>query len=226
MDINIDRNQYLGLSDQGLVAFLLQESVLGFPAALEQLAKLFAAARRDGFELAVASGWRSFERQLKIFDEKFRGLRPVLDAQEQPLDLSSLPDNFEKVAAITKFSALPGFSRHHFGTDFDIFAPNLLPAGQKLELTASEYQPGSYFYSLGRWLESNLHLYGFARPFTGAGLIAYEPWHISHLQSAELFFKAFKLGEAVSYLRSLSYNWADDAALFAEKYGFQLLGRG
>ncbi|MCR5535970.1 MAG: M15 family metallopeptidase [Succinivibrio sp.] len=225
MAINIEKDQYLGLTDSALTEFALQEHILGYASALRDLELLFAAAKKAGFELAVASGWRSFDRQLKIFDEKFRGIRTVLDAEEKPLDLSTLPDNQQKIQAITRFSALPGFSRHHFGTDFDIYAPNLLPEGQSLELTAREYQQGNYFYPLGLWLEDNLSKYGFSRPYSGKGFIAYEPWHISHLQSAQLFLNAFKLDEAVSYLQSLTYNWSEDAALYGRQHGLQLLAK-
>ena len=41
------------------------------PAAAEACARLAADARASGFELSIASGYRSFERQLAIFNGVF-----------------------------------------------------------------------------------------------------------------------------------------------------------
>ena len=92
------------------------------------------------------------------------GRLPILDAHEQPLN--PIPeDGGERLRAILRFSALPGCSRHHWGADFDIFAPNLLPEKQSLQLTAKEYEQGSYFYELGQYLRANLSRFGFVRPY-------------------------------------------------------------
>ena len=92
-----------------------------------------AGGRRPaGFNLQVASSWRSFERQLAIWNGKWRGA-PLLDADNQPLDALQLGD-MERLHAIPRWSALPGTSRHHWGTDLDIYDPDCLPAGTKLAL--------------------------------------------------------------------------------------------
>ena len=43
---------------------------------------------------------------------------------------------------ILRWSALPGGSRHHWGTEIDIFDPDLLPQGQSLQLEPWEYESG------------------------------------------------------------------------------------
>ncbi|MFB0953911.1 MAG: D-alanyl-D-alanine carboxypeptidase family protein, partial [Aeromonadaceae bacterium] len=65
------------------------------------------AARADGLDLALASSYRSFARQQLIWDEKFQGRRPVLDAQSQPLDIRTWGD-LARIQAILRWSALPG----------------------------------------------------------------------------------------------------------------------
>ena len=47
-------------------------------------------ARQEGFDLRILSGFRSFERQLSIWNRKVRGELPVLDSDAQPLEISRL----------------------------------------------------------------------------------------------------------------------------------------
>ena len=72
------------------------------------------ASVEAGFDLAIVSAYRSFERQLLIWNEKVEGKRPLLDANGQILDAGGLDDK-SLVFAILRWSALPGGSRHHWG---------------------------------------------------------------------------------------------------------------
>ena len=90
------------------------------------LGALRGKAARKGFDLQVASGFRSFDRQLTIWNGKARGERPVHDDEGLPVNLDRLSP-VERVTAILRFSALPGASRHHWGTDVDVFDAAALP---------------------------------------------------------------------------------------------------
>ena len=140
------------------------------------------AAAYEGFNLQAASSWRSFERQLAIWNGKWRGERPLLDADNQPLDALQL-DDMERLHAILRWSALPGTSRHHWGTDLDIYDPDCLPVGTRLALEPWEYEAGGWFADLGEWLGDHMTDFGFflpyAKPLDAAQGVAYEPWHIS-----------------------------------------------
>lgn len=140
------------------------------------------AAAYEGFNLQAASSWRSFERQLAIWNGKWRGERPLLDADNQPLDALQL-DDMERLHAILRWSALPGTSRHHWGTDLDIYDPDSLPVGTRLALEPWEYEAGGWFADLGEWLGDHMADFGFflpyAKPLDAAQGVAYEPWHIS-----------------------------------------------
>jgi LAS superfamily LD-carboxypeptidase LdcB len=150
-----------------------------WPATAVAFMAMQQAARADGIKLTLASSYRSFDRQLLIWNEKFTGLRPVLDADSRPLDVTALNDE-ARIHAILRWSALPGTSRHHWGTDMDIYAPDLLPSGQTLQLEPWEYSPSGYFADLTRWLDSHMQEYGFCRPFAhDHGGVAVEPWHLS-----------------------------------------------
>lgn len=220
------KEQLIGLDDSKLVNIKddpRRMSVLMCDReAAKVLPDLFSDAFDKGFELRIASAYRSFYKQFKIFDDKFKGKRPVLDENENPIDISTLSDE-QKVLEILRFSAVPGFSRHHFGTDFDIYAVNLLPEGKHLELTAREYQKGNYFYKLGQYLAQNLNKFGFKRPFNGKGTIAFEPWHISYSKRADECLREFSPDFALEYLLSFNEPWVSYAAAYAKEHYRELL---
>lgn len=151
------------------------------------------AAKKAGFNLQIASAFRSFDRQLSIWNNKYSGKIAVLDKNEQCLDLQELTE-LEKLLAILRWSALPGASRHHWGTDFDVFDPDLLPVKQTLQLTVSEYTSDGYFHPLNQWLTENMASFGFYRPYqTFRGGVAIEPWHISFAPIADIALKQLNL---------------------------------
>lgn len=138
------------------------------------------AATKAGFKLQSASAFRDFSRQQIIWNEKFTGIRPVLDAQSKPLDITLLSEG-ELCEAILHWSALPGASRHHWGTEIDVYDPLRIPAGQTLQLEPWEYEDGGYFAALNHWLTDNMAAFDFYRPFTAKNAgVADEPWHISY----------------------------------------------
>ncbi|WP_375057808.1 M15 family metallopeptidase [Zobellella sp. DQSA1] len=169
----------LGLTDHHLVA-LKEPGHRLQPQAAAAFAALQAAAAEAGFALTPASSFRGFDRQLAIWNGKFEGSRPLLDADSKPLDALALPEP-ERILAILRWSALPGTSRHHWGTDLDVYDPGLLPPGGKLQLEPWEYQEGGYFHPLSQWLEANMGRFGFYLPFgRDGGGVAMEPWHLSY----------------------------------------------
>ncbi len=112
------------------------------------------AALADGFDPVPHSSFRDFARQLAIWNGKFSGQRPMFDASGSPLDASALnPD--ERIEAILLWSALPGASRHHWGTDIDLIDRNAAPPGYRVQLTQEEFAPAGPFAPLAEWLETN-----------------------------------------------------------------------
>lgn len=153
------------------------------------LARLQQRARAAGIELAVASGFRSFERQMRIWNRKARGEQAVLDDRGQPLDLSRLPPR-EQVFAILRWSALPGTSRHHWGTDIDVWDSAAVAPGYRLQLVPEEYASAGPLARLGRWLATELERDGdaFYRPYAqDRGGVAPEPWHLSYRPLADYY---------------------------------------
>jgi LAS superfamily LD-carboxypeptidase LdcB len=139
-----------------------------------------AAAAADGIDLVAFSSFRDFERQLAIWNGKFRGERPMQDRAGRPLDPGSLAPA-ERVTAILWWSALPGASRHHWGTDFDVMDLAALPPGYRIQVVPAEYRAGGPFERLTTWLDAHMHAFGFFRPYaTDRGGVSPEPWHLSY----------------------------------------------
>ncbi len=159
------------------------------PQIIPALTALTQKAADTGFDMRIASGFRSFERQLLIWNNKSYGLRPVLDQSERPIDLNSLGDD-EKVFAILQWSALPGASRHHWGTDIDVYDASRMPVDYQLQLTLEETQGDGCCAAFHSWLTQELQqpAQDFFRPYiAGVGSISPEPWHLSYAPLARLF---------------------------------------
>lgn len=156
------------------------------PSTLQAFTALRQAAQSAGLDLRIASSFRSFERQRLIWDEKFTGTRPVTDAQGQPIALDSLSDS-EKLSAILRWSALPGSSRHHWGSDLDIYDGRIHDQGYCLQLLPAEYlSADGPCHKLYLWLQQHAAQFGFYWPFEqDQGGVGIEPWHLSHRVSSE-----------------------------------------
>ena len=155
--------------------------------AMNAFQGLQQSAAKNGFNLQPASSFRDFARQQLIWNGKFNGERKVHDDAGNALDLTHL-DDWQKARAILRWSALPGASRHHWGTEIDIFDPDLLPQGQSLQLEPWEYEQGGYFFELSEFLTENLPHFDFSLPFMqmpAEKKIGREPWHISYIPLAE-----------------------------------------
>ena len=147
------------------------------------LKRLRQRAKKAGFDLAVASGFRSYTRQLAIFNAKAAGERVVMGEHGHALDLSTLNDT-ALLDAILRFSALPGTSRHHWGTDVDVWDASAVGQGYALALTPDEYASGGVFAAMSEWLDTLVaadDAEGFFRPYArDHGGVAPEAWHLSY----------------------------------------------
>lgn len=155
--------------------------------------KLCQRAAADGIELAAVSSFRSYQRQALIWQQKCSGTRPVLDEHQQAVDVQRL-DGWEKLEAILLYSALPGASRHHWGTELDVIDRAALPSGYQPQLLPSEYQSGGVFERLGQWLPQHAQELGFFLPYQHyQGGVAAEPWHLSYQPLAASCYQQFTL---------------------------------
>ena len=200
--------QILGIEDSDIVTFENDHAMVSkhfriHQAIIPQLELLCEKAWKDGIKLALISGYRSYQRQVTIWDEKYRGERDILDQDSHPI--KEFNNDEEKFCAISQWSAIPGASRHHWGTDIDVFDATSLENGYQLKLIPEEFSGNGPCEKLNHWLNQNLSSYGFIRPYfsstenhmdsttnrdlsrksTTLKPISIEPWHISYLPLAQ-----------------------------------------
>jgi len=167
-----------------------ESNLLIHKEAIASLKTMREEAVAAGFSLKLASGFRSFDQQLNIWNKKALGLRPLLDSSGLALDYSTLTST-EIVYAILRWSALPGASRHHWGSDIDVYDSSRMPEGYKVQLVPQESGPGGIFEEFHLWLDDNLKHFNFFRPYAhDLGGIAPERWHLSYAPLANEFQKA------------------------------------
>jgi len=137
---------------------------------LDAFSKMQEAAKKDGVNLAIASATRNFEYQKNLWNNKWSGIT-LVDGK----DLSkSILDGAERFKKILEYSATPGTSRHHWGSDIDINA------------ATSEYFKTEKGAEVYEWLNKNASLFGFCQPYNAKGPgrpTGYneEKWHWSYL---------------------------------------------
>ena len=143
---------------------------------LDAFIEMEARAQADGIPLYIASAGRNFNYQKTIWDNKWLGHTWVGGE-----DLSvTTPDSRDRFNKILEYSAVPGTSRHHWGTDIDI----------------NDANPGYFRTAEGirvyDWLTRNAPSFGFCQPYNEKGQFRptgynEEKWHWSYLPLARNF---------------------------------------
>ena len=182
--------QAFGFSQSALIDY--QESGCHFQlhqAVLDDYLSLQQELEKLGFNLRLVSAYRSYHRQLDIIRAKATGRRPVLNELSQILDIEQLSDE-TLLQYIMRWSALPGLSRHHFGSDIDVFDGAQMRKDQ-VQLVPSEVEQGgpceAMHNALDHMIDSN-NSFGFFRPYAfDSGAISPERWHLSHASTAKQY---------------------------------------
>ncbi|MCM3784756.1 M15 family metallopeptidase [Neobacillus mesonae] len=122
--------------------------------AADALEELFAAAEEDNIELRAVSGYRSYDRQVSVFN-------------------SSVERNGKEYAL--RVSAQPGMSEHQTGLSIDVSSPSV---GNVLEEVLGDSEEGKWlaehapeFGFIIRYPEGREETTGYV----------YEPWHIRYV---------------------------------------------
>ncbi len=132
--------------------------------AMEAFWKLREKAAKDGWELVLVSGYRSFEGQRLLWNRYFK--RATKD---------ETGDDQKMVKTVMRYTSVPGFSRHHWGTDLDISEKTL-----RGQLLTPDEEISSRVLDFYHWMEVNAPRFGFCKVYRGKkGIIADEPWHWS-----------------------------------------------
>lgn len=137
-------------------------------------------ALKEGIAIKPFSSFRDFKTQLRIWNQRWRGDKPLFDRDGVLLDLRSMSDD-QKIEAIMGWYGLPGASRHHWGTEIDVVDAAAVPEGYSISLTLDETQAGGIFEKLHNWLDAHMSDFGFFRPYGRfLGGMNPEPWHLSY----------------------------------------------
>lgn len=137
----------------------------------EAYKKMFEAAEREGITLKIISATRTFERQRDIWDGKWTRF-----AKETP-------EAKKRALKILEYSAMPGASRHHWGTDVDLN-----------DLNNPSFEKNGRFEKAYAWLSVHAHEYGFCQPYTAGRANGYreEKWHWSYTPLSKAFLEQYQ----------------------------------
>ncbi len=159
---------------------------------------LQASAHAFGIDLKIASGYRSIERQVAIWRRK-ADPSYTFNLDGRQIKSHHLSDE-QWLTEVMKWSAVPGLSRHHWGTDIDVYDKQAIPERYRLQLTSLEYSRQGIFQNLCQFLDHHLPDLsgsGFFRPYLStANSIAVEPWHLSFAPESEAKVLAFDSAQA------------------------------
>lgn len=152
-------------------------------AAHKETAEAFMDMRSEasfsGFDLIPFSSFRDFKTQLRIWNHKYLGKKPLYDIDGVVREHSDLSEE-QVIGHILDWSALPGGSRHQWGSEIDVVDAASMPRGYSPKLLPEEVRDGGIFHPLHRWLDDNIHRFGFFRPYKlFKGGMFPEPWHLS-----------------------------------------------
>ena len=137
--------------------------------------EMYKAAKEDGIKLIIRSATRNFNYQKGIWEAKWNGRRKI----ENNKDASkAYPEPEARALKILEYSSMPGTSRHHWGTDFDLNA------------FTNEYFEKGEGLKIYEWLRQNASSYGFCQPYSPKGSerphgYNEEKWHWSYLPLAQ-----------------------------------------
>lgn len=193
------------------------ETYLVHKDMLASLTKMVESARKDGIEIALSSSFRSFDLQKKIWNDKVMGIRPVLDSHSRPVDITQYTPE-ELLFLILRWSAIPGGSRHHWGSDIDVYDLATKPVDYKVQLIPEEFGAEGPFYNLNCWLDENMARFKFFRPYAiDRGGIAPEPWHLSFRPLSEMFLSHFSQDLFQLHLQESEFLLIEQARLHQEE---------
>ncbi|MCF6351306.1 MAG: M15 family metallopeptidase [Flavobacteriaceae bacterium] len=128
----------------------------------DALEKMKKDALKKGVKIHVISAYRSFEHQNRIWKKKYNVFR------NQGLSVK------ETIKKITEYTAIPGTSRHHWGTEVDLSNFKNSRLKNKTATKKRKYED---------WMQENAHKYGFYLVYTNNKYregYKHESWHYSY----------------------------------------------
>ncbi len=191
-----------GIKYAGSGMFLRKEA----SQALEKLISDFNK-EHPKIVIRVISAARNFEIQKKIWSDKWTGKRKVTGIK----NINDIKSPVEKARTILNYSSMPGTSRHHWGTDFDM---------NSLDNKYFEKGEGKIVYD---WFIKNARRYGFGQPYTAGRKDGYkeEKWHWSYTPLSSKYLKIWNdeySKNKKNFSRKLTFPGSKEALFLAPIY--------
>ncbi len=172
------------------------------------LRELYRAFRSDhpGVPFWIRSATRNWHTQKVIWENKWYGRRLVGGKR-----LTAIANPIDRALKILEYSSMPGTSRHHWGTDFDI---------NELRNRYYDSGNGAVVY---RWMKRNASRFGFCQPYTPGRESGYqeERWHWSYRPLAKFYLGDWKrmMQQNPRWLEQLGpFAGFEDAVKLAPRY--------
>lgn len=140
--------------------------------------EMYKAAQKEGIHLKIISASRTFEEQKWIWEDKWKKNK------------ATYPADTSLAKFIMQYSAMPGTSRHHWGTEVD------------LNSTSESYFTTATGAKMYKWLTEHAADYGFCQTYDSKGVgrksgYNEEKWHWSYFPIADPLLT--KYAEMVQY---------------------------
>ncbi|MFN3605473.1 MAG: M15 family metallopeptidase [Leptonema sp. (in: bacteria)] len=162
----------------------------------ESLERMYLDLKKEhpNIEFWIASAARTYWDQKHIWELKWKQFSFLT------------PDS--RVKKILEYSSMPGTSRHHWGTDFDI---------NVLENSYYEKENGKILWD---WLSKNAVKYGFCMPYNENRSSGYllEKWHWSYKKIALVYQKKWNEYFAQKKINFLDFSGKEFFTEFAPIY--------
>ncbi|MCF6182204.1 M15 family metallopeptidase [Lutibacter sp.] len=159
----------------------------------EHFKKMQKEALKSGIKIQIVSGYRSYQRQLQIWNNKYD--KYILEGFSPK----------ETIYKIIEYTTIPGTSRHHWGTEIDIIDANVkMPANL---LSATNYNKKGIYNNLKKWMDVNSEKFGFYLVYNNNSSrkgFKYEPWHYSYKKLSKPMLKQFLKLNILQSVRNLN----------------------
>ena len=154
------------------------------PEAYLKFKQMQNDAKKEGVEIQIVSGYRSYQKQKDIWNNKYNK------------NFENEIFGIKNINRIIQYSTLPGTSRHHWGTDIDIIDKRFVPNGDLL--IEKNYSENGIYSQLFSWMKKNSKKYGFYLVYDNSPKrkgFKFEPWHYSYKPLSVIFLRSFIEGD-------------------------------
>ena len=148
-------------------------------------------AEKDGFSIRVVSSYRSFNHQNLIWTRKYKRYTGQKKLSPKMAVFSNI-----------RYTAIPGSSRHHWGTEIDVVNGRIKTS--RYPLNTKHFHGYGIYKTFREWMDANAHKYGYYQVYTNDHQrkgFKYEPWHYSFAELGKPMLKAYREREVQETLK-------------------------